>query len=131
MEKDSSFTKADTEAALLLCEKATEGPWELGPFGCIKGGPEIELTKGKVRPQVGLATMGENISSEARDANAALFVAARTALPAAIKALMKTADEMRIIAANDESSHARTPRYPDCGCSQCVAQRWLEKWAGK
>jgi hypothetical protein len=61
----------------------TKGPWRLGQFGAIHGGPLVEYFNGSAQPQIALAILHEQITPEEWDANARLIVAAPEFLEAA------------------------------------------------
>ncbi len=75
----------------------TKEPWVIHRTGgCIVGGKFIEYTNGKAQSQIVHCTIGNEITSEERDANAARIVACVNALegvehPAAIKNLIEIA----------------------------------------
>jgi hypothetical protein len=54
----------------------TPGPWTLGRFGSIVGGPFIKYANGEAQSQLASATVGNEITPEEREANARLIAAA-------------------------------------------------------
>ncbi len=119
----SSFTKADAAAALALCEAATPEPWEWrGAYDDILFVAHGHFT-------------AESDGLPGFDADRAFITDARTALPAAIKMLMKAADSMRYISQFSDKCEESDPCDYDNTCRihkmRGEARRWLEEWERK